>query len=59
MNLRLEKVRLIARRVKVPLAAVLVVRFDDLTWEPNREPDLRTVIVNGIAGSSPAAAVSI
>lgn len=48
MNLRLGKVRLIAHRVRIPIA-VLVVRFDDLTWEANAQRDPREPIVEGSA----------
>jgi hypothetical protein len=46
MNLGLGRVRFIAHRVRVPIA-VLVVRFDDLTWEPNARRDPREPIVEG------------
>jgi len=50
MNLRLVKAMLIAHRVRPPIAAVVVARFDDLTWEPNPHRDAGKAIV----GTEPA-----
>jgi hypothetical protein len=54
MNLRLMKVRLITRQVRVPIAAVLVARFDDLTWEPVTQSDPHELVVVQSTGTSPS-----
>jgi hypothetical protein len=44
------KMKLIADRVRAPIA-VLVVRFDDLTWGPNLQRDPREAIVAPRSGA--------